>query len=154
MRGMCIPIKRSELRAGDWVFRVNSKAKATHIGYVVDNDKLIIHAKGRDEGVVREFLNDNGSTYWNWYGRPVIFDNLPEPEPNPDRRDLKLESPYLRGTDVLALQEKLISLGYELGNADGVYGQKTDAAVRNFQNRAKRMTDGVCDTAMRKLLGL
>lgn len=154
MRGMCIPIKRSELRAGDWVFRVNSKDRATHIGYVVDNDKLIIHAKGRDDGVVREFLNDNGSTYWNWYGRPVVFDNLPEPEPNPDHRDLKLESPYLRGTDVLALQEKLISLGYELGNADGVYGQKTDAVVRNFQNRAKSMTDGVCDEAMRKLLGL
>jgi peptidoglycan hydrolase-like protein with peptidoglycan-binding domain len=52
------------------------------------------------------------------------------------------------------LQEKLISLGYELGTADGIYGKKTDAAVRSFQDRAKRMTDGICDTAMRELLGM
>lgn len=54
---------------------------------------------------------------------------------------------------MLALQEKLISLGYELGNAMGVWAvKKRITAVRNFQNRAKRMTDGVCDAAMRKLL--
>lgn len=154
MRGMCIPIKRSELRAGDWVFRLNSAGKATHIGYVIDNEKHVIHAKGRDDGVIEETLTANGSTYWEWYGRPTIFDSILDPEPEPEKRDLKLENPYLRGTDVLALQKKLIYLGYELGTADGVYGAKTDVALRSFQDKAKRMTDGVCNAAMRDLLGL
>ena len=149
MRGLCKKINRSELRAGDWVFRI-SDDNAYHIGYVVDNEKHIIHARGRDHGVVSEYLNDNGSGYWNGYGRPTVFDNEPEKE-----RDLMLDNPYMRGDDVLALQETLLFLGYdEVGDADGVYGPNTDKALRSFQDRAKGMTEGVCDAAMRKLLGL
>ncbi|MDD3920966.1 MAG: peptidoglycan-binding protein [Eubacteriales bacterium] len=148
MRKFCKEITRKELRTGDWVFRVDEDG-AYHIGYVVDNEKRIIHARGRDYGVVSEYLNDNGSTYWNWYGRPTIFDA------DPEKRDLKLQTPYLKGDDVHALQETLLILGYaEIGTADGVYGPKTDAALRNFQTRAKGMTDGVCDSVMRGLLGL
>ena len=33
-------------------------------------------------------------------------------------------------------------------------GPNTDKALRSFQDRAKGMTEGVCDAAMRKLLGL
>lgn len=145
MRSFCKEIERSELRAGDWVFRLNSNGKATHIGYVIDNDKRIIHARGRDHGVVCEYLNDNGATYWNGYGRPTIFDTK--------KRDLKLEIPYLRGEDVRDLQDVLQFLGYNI-TPDGVYGTATDAALRSFQDRAKRMASGVCDAAMRELLGL
>lgn len=148
MRKFCTEINRSELRAGDWVFRVNDKG-AYHIGYVIDNEKRIIHARGRDFGVVCEFLNENGANYWNAYGRPTIFDSA-TPE-----RELKLESPYMRGDDVLALQETLLFLGYdEIGAADGVFGSKTDAALRSFQGRTENLTSGVCDAAMRDLLGL
>ena len=38
-----------------------------------------------------------------------------------------------RGDDVRELQEKLISLGYLDGNADGIYGPKTESAVLAFQ---------------------
>ena len=33
------------------------------------------------------------------------------------------------GTDIKALQERLISLGYEIGTADGIVGKKTSAAI-------------------------
>ena len=33
------------------------------------------------------------------------------------------------GTDIAALQARLISLGYEIGKADGIIGKKTSAAI-------------------------
>ena len=37
------------------------------------------------------------------------------------------------GTDIKALQERLISLGYEIGTADGIVGKKTTAAIMLVQ---------------------
>jgi len=38
-----------------------------------------------------------------------------------------------RGADVLAVQERLIELGYYKGNADGIYGEGMKRAVHKFQ---------------------
>lgn len=38
----------------------------------------------------------------------------------------------IRGTDVVALQQGLTALGYDVGPVDGVYGPQTAAAVRAF----------------------
>jgi hypothetical protein len=59
-------------------------------------------------------------------------------------RYLKLSNPYLRGDDVLSLQKKLLARGYNIvGSADGVFGKKTDAAVRQFQSDQGLVVDGV-----------
>lgn len=73
-----------------------------------------------------------------------------------DACDLSLQSPMLRGGEVQALQSKLAALGYDLGSAgaDGIYGKRTDAALRLFQARAAEMTGGVCDAAARRTLNL
>jgi len=47
-----------------------------------------------------------------------------------------------RGGDVRRVQEKLIQWGYMTGTADGVYGQKTEEAVRLFQRRNGLTADG------------
>ena len=47
------------------------------------------------------------------------------------------------GNDVKSLQQKLIELGYLSGSADGVYGNKTAAAVRAYQKAQKLTADGV-----------
>jgi hypothetical protein len=59
-------------------------------------------------------------------------------------RTLRLTSPYMTGDDVTLLQQRLIFLGYtELSSADGVFGPKTDQAVRNFQNVNGLAVDGI-----------
>lgn len=47
------------------------------------------------------------------------------------------------GAEVKELQAKLIELGYLKGSADGVYGNKTVAAVKAFQQANKLSADGV-----------
>ncbi len=56
---LCDAIDRTELRAGDVV------GKSGHIGIYM-GDGTVIHAKGRDVGVVRESIN---AVRWTRYGR-------------------------------------------------------------------------------------
>lgn len=59
-------------------------------------------------------------------------------------RNLQLESPFLWGDDVVQLQVWLLGLGYaSIGNADGVFGELTDGAVRQFQEDFDLMVDGI-----------
>ena len=48
-----------------------------------------------------------------------------------------------RGSDVIRLQTALNALGYDCGTADGIFGAKTEAAVRNFQRDHSLTVDGV-----------
>ena len=48
-------------------------------------------------------------------------------------RNLKLASPLMRGGDVQAAQERLAYHKAQPGNIDGIYGEKTRAAVIRFQ---------------------
>ncbi|MDL2319437.1 SpoIID/LytB domain-containing protein [Eubacteriales bacterium OttesenSCG-928-A19] len=54
----------------------------------------------------------------------------------------------LRGDDVLAVQTLLGALGYAVGSLDGLFGPKTDAAVRAFQRDNQREVNGVVDASM------
>lgn len=49
----------------------------------------------------------------------------------------------MKGNRVAAMQTKLRALGYDPGPADGLFGDKTDAAVRKFQGDKKLAVDGV-----------
>lgn len=46
------------------------------------------------------------------------------------------------GTEVKQLQEKLVSLGYDIGTVDGIYGNKTENAVMKFQENNGLSVDG------------
>jgi N-acetylmuramoyl-L-alanine amidase len=48
-----------------------------------------------------------------------------------------------RGPEVTELQKKLVSLGYVVGNVDGIYGSKTKAAVTRFQKERGLKVDGI-----------
>lgn len=47
------------------------------------------------------------------------------------------------GADVHALQDRLAAAGYDTGTPDGVFGPKTDAAVRAFQSAMGMTVDGL-----------
>ena len=48
-----------------------------------------------------------------------------------------------RGEKVRELQQALIDLGYLSGKADGIFGNKTEVAVRKFQKKNKLSADGL-----------
>jgi cell wall-associated NlpC family hydrolase len=67
---MCAAVARNELIAGDFLFR-NSTTNAedeTHVGLYLGRG-MVIHAKGRDVGVIVEGINQGGSGYWHKCGR-------------------------------------------------------------------------------------
>lgn len=58
-------------------------------------------------------------------------------------RDFHVTSPAMTGSDVFALQQRLVALNYRPGVLDGVYGPTTEAAVRAFQRDHALVVDGV-----------
>jgi len=156
MMGKCEIITKAEVCRGCWVFKVSS-GKASHIGYVVDDELNVIEAKGRDDGVIKRPLSKGG---WNAYGIPKYFaDEIKAAAPKQDKpadpkkddgdgwevaRVLKITKPLVKGDDVKALQTALIARGYHCGatGVDGVYGRNTAYAVRCFQAANRLVVDG------------
>ena len=75
----------------------------------------------------------------------------PEPtvEPTPEPAE-KIHYPTLergsKGEEVVALQQRLIDLGYLESGADGDFGKKTQAAVEDFQIMADLPVTGAADS--------
>ncbi|MBQ4086386.1 MAG: peptidoglycan-binding protein [Clostridia bacterium] len=68
----------------------------------------------------------------------------PVPTPTPGPRDEVLSNGS-KGNNVLLLQQRLIELGYLSGGADGKFGNKTESAVRLFQETMGLTETGVAD---------
>lgn len=68
--GNCTEVSRTGLIAGDFLFRASGSDAndETHVGLYIGDGK-VIHAKGRDVGVVLEGINTGGSGYWHKQGR-------------------------------------------------------------------------------------
>ena len=58
----------------------------------------------------------------------------------------------LAGDDVLALQQRLLDLGFQVGKIDGRFGPQTERAVRDFQRNVGVPPDGTCGPATLKSL--
>lgn len=143
---MCAKIDRQNLIRGDLVFRHDGE-RIYHVGVYI-GDGRVIESKGRDYGVIEAGIDRWGTGYWNRFGRLQLACG---------GRDLELLNPRMKGNDVALMQEQLMSLGYDLGKwgADGIFGPKTDEAVRIFKARASGiMPDGRCDAVMRQLIGM
>jgi len=53
----------------------------------------------------------------------------------------------MRGDDVSNLQDRLIQLGFNCGKVDGIYGNATEASVKEFQKSVGVVVDGKCGPA-------
>lgn len=69
-----------------------------------------------------------------------------------DRLLTYLPGNVLSGDDVVALQQRLLDLGFKVGRVDGRFGQRTEVAVREFQRNVGVPPDGTCGPATLKAL--
>lgn len=67
-------------------------------------------------------------------------------------RLLYLRAPMLRGDDVLTMQRRLNTLGFDAGREDGIFGPDTTRALTAFQHDAGLAVDGICGPATLDLL--
>jgi N-acetylmuramoyl-L-alanine amidase len=58
-------------------------------------------------------------------------------------RVVYLRAPMFRGDDVRYLQRRLNSLGFDAGREDGIFGDRADRAVREFQRNIAMQQDGI-----------
>ena len=137
LRKLCKTIERSDVREGDMTFRM-SGGRAVHVGYAIDGDR-VIEAKGRDVGVVESRISG-----WDRFGRPPFYAS----------RELRLTYPYMRGDDVRELQRTLKEQGYDPGQIDGIFGKKTERAVKRFQKASGLKADGIAGKRTFFALGL
>ncbi len=69
-------------------------------------------------------------------------------------RYLRLLRPYMEGPDILHLQERLTSLGFYMGEIDGVYDEEVFNAIRNFQGEFGLNPDGIVGPDTWNAIGL
>ena len=137
-------IRLSEVQAGDYLFK-GSESNKTHVGYAIDSE-WAVESKDHDVGVVMTKISDRP---WAFAARPDWYSDAPSPEPGPTpskvvlTRELKYTNPMMRGNDVESLQERLNELKYNAGECDGIFGTKTNFAVKNFQSDNKLTVDGI-----------
>jgi len=136
-----IKIEKTDLRMGDFTVRINDETgNANHIGIVtriVNGVPWVTEAMGRDDGVVERAI-DASQGYWERFIRNPFIDTL-----GGQIMSYTTLSHGDTGALVLALQQKLETLGYEIGNIAGNFLDKTDAAVRAFQTEYRLTVDGV-----------
>jgi N-acetylmuramoyl-L-alanine amidase len=70
-------------------------------------------------------------------------------------RFLYRRTPMLRGDDVVDLQQRLSTLGFDTGRVDGIFGDRTSGALAEFQRNAGLPVDGITGGAtLRELIRL
>ncbi len=130
------------IRPGSAVFLTRNEGGTKsrhHIGIYIGSN-MCIEAKGTKSGVVA-----SGLSHWDEVAelRDVSYDG--EAVLMTLRRGCK-------GEEVKDLQERLILLGYDVGTADGIFGTKTEKAVKAYQQDHGLSADGVVGEKTRKTL--
>lgn len=109
----------------DEIVSVNADVAYPEIDYH-DNPEgarwILEHIEEIAIGIVKGILKTDGK---EWIGEEML---------------LRVGS---RGDAVKILQTQLNQLGYDAGTADGIFGSKTDAAVRAFQRASNITVDGI-----------
>lgn len=100
MMGRC-ELKEDRPRRGWWVFRLaEGQNRASHIGYMID-DEYLIEAKGRKYGVVKTKFRTKD---WHRWGIPKVFESeltsAPAPQPEPGSEPVPVQQVEVVGRSV------------------------------------------------------
>ena len=121
-----------------------------HIGVYIGNGK-VVEAAGTETGVILSHLKAPGSIRrWTNWGMMADVDytnaapiSVEEPPACWLGRYLRLAHPYMRGDDILQVQDALQIAGISPGSIDGIYGPRTQKAVMAFQAAKGLAVDGI-----------
>ncbi|WP_148573347.1 N-acetylmuramoyl-L-alanine amidase [Nocardioides caldifontis] len=107
---------------------------------------------GEVERAVRAFQQQRGLTA-NGVVDPATYRALDEARWTlGDRVLVHRPGDPVAGDDVVALQRRLLDLGFTVGRVDGLFGPTTEAAVKEFQRNVGIPPDGTCGPATLKSL--
>jgi len=96
------------------------------------------------EAQIRSFQQDRGLSITGFVDA-VTARALEEAKWKLGDRSLNLQStPLMRGDDVATLQSRLTEMGFDCGRVDGIYGPRSESAVKEFQRSAGLVIDGKC----------
>ena len=124
---------------------------ATHVINILNRLGLLVaHPLSVNETVVnaiRTFQQNRGLDVTGVVNS-VTLRALEEAQWKLGDRSLYLQQlPLLRGDDIATLQVRLTDMGFDCGRVDGVYGIRTENAVREFQKSVGVVADGKCGPA-------
>lgn len=158
----CTMISRSEVKRGDWAFRVyksgEKAGQAYHIGVITDNNFNIFEVMGRDDGaVIRGVDQHDIKGYWTHFGRPSYFKDLIEAPAviEPVLPAASIACPYSEpvkcytngikfyGNDARWFEWYLLRAGYDCGctknldkyGTDGAAGEMVWKAINAVQSK-------------------
>jgi N-acetylmuramoyl-L-alanine amidase len=153
MTGRTAPLVLRLGDSGDAVLELRDRLE--HLGLLEPEDRPDELRSEYDAGLeraVRAFQQDRGLTA---DGRvdAATFRALDEARWRlGDRVLVHLPGNLLVGDDVIALQRRLLDLGFKVGRVDGRFGSATERAVREFQRNIGVPPDGTCGPATLKAL--
>lgn len=124
-----------------------SDNKMSHTGMHI-GDGVIIHCT--ENGGVK--YGDLSDTSWTHYAIPKGLYTQEEIDHARGRELVRTLKSGCSGEDVKLLQEALNKLGFKCGNADGIFGSKTKAAVMAFQSAYGLKADGIVGAKTRSEL--
>lgn len=142
------------------LYHVNSSGTMTHTGVYI-GDGYAVEARAAKYGVVKTAVKDR--TWTHWAALPGVLTGeevtVTPDEPEEEQETSTDASPQAsevgvismktlrngsRGTQVKVLQFLLNESGYDCGEADGIFGKKTTAAVKAYQKAKGLTVDGIC----------
>ena len=141
------------------LYHVNSSGTMTHTGVYIGGG-YAVEARGAKYGVVKTLVKDRTWTHWAALPGVLTGEEVQTPTPSPEAPESAKETttdatePGVismntlkngnRGTQVKVLQFLLNEHGYDCGEADGIFGSKTLAAVKAYQKAKGLTVDGIC----------
>lgn len=131
------------LRRGDRDVAVGEiRARLSKMGFSVDCDEPTFFDERLDVAI-RAFQSARGLTPDGIIG-PLTLNSLEEALWALGDRTLSFTPGNLmQGDDVVTLQQRLTTLGFDCGKVDGIFGKRTDAALRDFQKSVGIEIDGI-----------
>lgn len=121
---------------------IKQNGKMVHIGWYDGAGKVYEMRSSR-----QNVRYDELTSRWTHWGMPEFVDYSEDESKQQEDEKIMVELNELKkgskGSQVKTIQRLLNALGYSSGSVDGIFGAKTDTAVKSFQKKKSLTVDGI-----------